>query len=108
MALPFGSGFFIMNPGPEAIELQFEGVEGQLPAQAAPRGEAAFVTVACTGTEAAAVPDLLGFPLLEGDTAYVYDGGQWSISVFQDGSWSDFVPQLQPGEAMFMKLVPRP
>ncbi len=106
--LPAGRGFFIFNPRPTPLELTFIGVEDPYVAPATPpHGRQMFQAVGCSGAGPRQIADLLPFPLLPGDTAYRFVNGQWQTSDYEVDGWPG-PSSLAPGEAVFLRLQPRP
>jgi hypothetical protein len=103
-----GQGAFILNTGTIPVELGFLGEEGPPEKLVRPVTEPMFFLVSCGAAQSCRVEDFLPGPLIDGDTAYRFSGGQWQVSVRDQGAWVGFDPVMNQGEALFLRLMPSP
>jgi hypothetical protein len=103
MTLDPGEGAFIFNPGAEFNALFVGEVKQGSLQTGIPQG---FSIVASQVPQTGALDTVLGFPVVDGDTVYLFNNatGSYSISGFEFGEWS-IVPTPKVGEAFFVNKV---
>jgi hypothetical protein len=104
MTLNPGEGAFIFNPTAAAFNALFVGEVKQGSLQTGiPAG---FSIVASQVPQTGALDTVLGFPVADGDTVYLFNNatGNYSISGFEFGEWN-IVPTPKVGEAFFVNKV---
>lgn len=112
--LPFSARFktgqaaFISIPGTNALELTFSGEEAPPIKIASRPSRTEFYAVGGSSAQPSKVEDWLSFPLLNGDRAYRFGSAQWSTTQYDGSTWSPFDPEVKQGEAIFLRLMPRP
>ena len=101
--LPPGRGFFVRNPGADAITITFTGtIQNGTRTNSIPAGFSIVSSIVpSTGTL-----QQLGFPAEFGDYVYYFNSAtqKFEVSVYDelDGDWSPWFRILRPGEAFFV------
>jgi len=100
MTLNLGEGAFILNPSTAAFDALFVG-EVKQGALSTPL-VAGFQIVASQVPQSGALDTVLGFPVAEGDTVYLFNNttGSYVGTTFEFGEWVAPVPKV--GEAFFV------
>jgi hypothetical protein len=103
MTLDPGEGAFIFNPGAAFNALFVGEVKQGALTTGIPQG---FSIVASQVPQTGALDSVLGFPVADGDTVYLFNNatGSYAISGFEFGEWS-IVPAPKVGEAFFVNKV---
>jgi hypothetical protein len=103
MTLNPGEGAFIYNPGAAFNALFVGEVKQGTLTTPIPAG---FSIAASQVPQTGALDSVLGFPVVDGDTVYLFNNttGAYAISVYEFGEWS-IVPTPKVGEAFFVNKV---
>jgi hypothetical protein len=103
MTLNPGEGAFIYNPGAEFNALFVGEVKQGTLTTPIPAG---FSIAASQVPQTGALDTVLGFPVVDGDTVYLFNNttGAYAISGYEFGEWS-IVPTPKVGEAFFVNKV---
>lgn len=101
-----GDGAFLLNPTDLPVNIQFIGKS--VPGDPLQTPEPGFYLLTCTSVvQSCRVEQFIAFPPVEGDTVYRFNNGLYQLSVYQFGTWQGFAPVMNPGEGVFLRLVPR-
>jgi hypothetical protein len=103
MTLNPGEGAFVLNPTVAFFNALFVGEVKQGPLSTPL--VAGFQIVASQVPQSGALDTVLGFPVAEGDTVYLFNNatGSYAGSTFEFGEWVAPVPKV--GEAFFVNKV---
>jgi hypothetical protein len=103
MTLNPGEGAFIYNPGAAFNALFVGEVKQGTLTTPIPAG---FSIAASQVPQTGALDSVLGFPVVDGDTVYLFNNttGAYAISGYEFGEWS-IVPTPKVGEAFFVNKV---
>ena len=103
-----GRAGFISIPSNAPVTLSFTGESAPPTPITARPSSPRFYLLGCSAEQPCQFPDLFSFPPIDGDTAYRWASGKWVISSYQFGAWSGSPPTINPGEALFFRLMPGP
>ncbi len=101
LELPVGVGFFLQNPGTEAVTVTFIGevLQGDATNKTVPEGLSIQGSLV---PQAGALAEDLGFPAADGDTVHVWNGTGWDSNTVGFGAFSPSEPTLSVGDAVFV------